>query len=509
MDGPADARADFEARRLHALAMGNPKRLAWRRENNIMNARERLDHLFDAGTGAEIGLLATSQRPEDKDRSAADGKITMFGKIEGRPAAAIANDFTTLGASSGPINSRKIAYMKQAATRDGMPLIFLGESSGGRIPDSMGAKGMGISSLDPTQYLRTRATPWVSGVLGSCFGSSVWYSCLSDFVVMRKGATMAVASSRVTSLAIGCDIDLEDLGGWRLHAEITGLIDLAVDTDEEAIDAIRRYLSYLPSHAAERPPLALPIEANGMNVAEIVPEDRSTVYDVRKVIAALVDRDTFFPLKERFAKSLVTGLARMGGHTVGIIANNPMVKGGALDVDACDKAMSMLVLCDSFNIPIINLVDTPGFLVGPEGERRKAPGQIMNFVQALQQCSVPRITVIMRKLFGQAYMNMGGGGNSDVIATWYGAEVSFMDPAVAVNIVYNVRPDTDPEKFTALRNEMSASASAFELASVFASHVVIPPEDTRRFILNALDVHSRRPNGGIGEHRLSNWPTSF
>lgn len=502
-------RADFEQRRARALAMGNPDKLKQRRTDGILNARERLDRLFDPGSQHETGLFATAQRAEVADKSPADGKVAMFGTIDGRRAAAVSNDFTTLGASSSPINARKIAYAKQVATRNGMPLIFLGESSGGRIPDSMGAKGMGASGLDPTQYLRMRETPWVSAVLGSCFGSSVWYTCLSDYVVMRKGATLAVASPRVTSLAIGRDLDPEELGGYRLHAEVTGLVDQVADSDEEAIDYIRRFLSYLPGHADEAPPLHAARDPQPCDLAELVPDDRAKVYDVRKVVAAILDADSFFPLKEKFAKSLVTGLGRLGGRTVGVLANNPMAKGGALDVDACDKAMSFLVLCDSFNIPIVNLVDTPGFLVGIEGERRKAPGKIMNFIQALQMCTVPKITVIMRKSYGQAYLNMGGGGNSDAIAVWYSAEISFMDPAVAVNIVYGVRQADEPERFEALRASLASSASAFELGSIFAAHAVIDPNETRAFLLEALGIHGRQRQSGIGAHRLAGWPTTF
>jgi acetyl-CoA carboxylase carboxyltransferase component len=380
----------------------------WRCESEV-----RFALLFDEGSFHEIGLFANSAREQDRDRTPADAKISGYGRIDGRPAAAVANDFTVLGASSSTINSRKIAYTKEVATRNGMPMVFLGESSGGRIPDSMGARGMGASGLDPTQYLRTRETPWASAVLGSCFGSSVWYTCLSDFVVMRKGATLAVASPRVTSLAIGEQVDPEQLGGWQLQAEITGLVDRAVDSDAEAIALIRRFLSYLPSHNRAQPPVSADQSAvPARNPGDLVPSDRAKIYDVRKVIEAVIDPGTFFPLKERFARALVTGLARLGGRVVGIIANNPMMKGGALDPDACDKAVNLIVLCDSFNIPIINLVDTPGFLVGVEGERKKAPGKIMNYMQALQLATVPKLSVILRKSYGQAYLNMGGGRNS-------------------------------------------------------------------------------------------------
>lgn len=497
-----------EQRRAKALGMGGATALEKRRQMGILNARERLDRLFDPGTFVETGLFANSIREADRERTPADGKISGYGKIDGRLAAAVANDFTVLGASSSTINSRKIAYAKEVATRNGMPIVFLGESSGGRIPDSMGARGMGASAMDPTQYMRTRETPWVSGVLGSCFGSSVWYTCLSDFVVMRRGATLAVASPRVTSLAIGQEVDPEELGGWQLHAEVTGLVDRTVDSDEEAIALLRTFLSYLPSHNGEVPPVSAGA-ATDRNPAEIVPSDRTKVYDMRKVVDAVVDRGTFFPLKERFARVLITGLARINGRVVGIIANNPMIKGGAMDPDACDKAVNLIVLCDSFNIPIISLVDTPGFLVGVEGERKKAPGKIMNYMQALQLATVPKISIILRKSYGQAYMNMGGGRNSDEVCAWSGAEISFMDPGIAVNVVYGIRHDTDAEKFSELHKQLSADSSAYELAGLFAAQHVIEAHETRAYLINALDIQYRRRSGGIGEHRMSSWPCTF
>jgi acetyl-CoA carboxylase carboxyltransferase component len=206
---------------------------------------------------------------------------------------------------------------------------------------------------------------------------------------------------------------------------------------------------------------------------------------------------------------LITGLARIDGRVVGIIANNPMIKGGAMDPDACDKAVNLIVLCDSFNIPIISLVDTPGFLVGIEGERKKAPGKIMNYMQALQLATVPKISIILRKSYGQAYMNMGGGRNSDEVCAWAGAEISFMDPGIAVNVVYGIRHDTDPEKFSELHKQLSADSSAYELAGLFAAQHVIEAHETRSYLMNALDIQYRRRSGGIGEHRMSMWPCTF
>ncbi|HSF20594.1 MAG TPA: carboxyl transferase domain-containing protein, partial [Burkholderiales bacterium] len=420
----------LEEKNAEALAMGGAEKLAERKKLGVLNARERIDRLVDTGSFAESGRHARSIREEVRHKTPADGKIAGFARIDGREVAIVSNDFTVLGASSSVVNMKKIRHVKQAAGRHGMPLVFLGESSGARMPDRMGASGRAILAQDPTEYQRLRESPWVSALLGQCYGSSTWYAAMSDFVVMRKGSVMAIASPGVTSIAIGKPIDPEELGGWKLLTGVSGLADMAVDTDEQALDAVKRFLSYLPAHNMEPPPERPVPGGSGeacRKMLEIVPEERNKVYDVRKVIAAVADGDSSFELKERFGRSVATVLVRLDGKTVGFIANNPLYKGGALDADACQKATSFMVLCDSFNIPIVFLVDVPGFLIGVEGEIRGMPGKVINWMNALSLVTVPRITVILRKSYGQAYINMGGGRNTDELACWPSADLGFMD----------------------------------------------------------------------------------
>ncbi|MCB1739463.1 MAG: methylmalonyl-CoA carboxyltransferase [Gammaproteobacteria bacterium] len=507
-----DLLSELDSRRETALGMGGAEKLARRRERGLLNARERLERLLDDGAFFESGLFATSNRAEVAHKTPADGKIAGFGRVDGRPIGVISNDFTVLGASSAVINGKKIRHVKETATRRGMPLVMLGESSGARMPDRMGAAGRAILGQDRYEYRRLRETPWVSALLGPCYGSSTWYSCLSDFVVMRKGALMSVASPRVSELAISQPVDPEELGGWRLHTEVTGLVDLAVDTDEAAVDAIKQFLSYLPSHQNEPPPVHEVPQGSGDDAArvlEILPESRTKVYDVRKIIAAIVDRDSSFELKPRFGRSVATVLTRMNGRTVGFLANNPLSKGGAIDVDACRKVTSFMVLCDSFNIPIVLLVDQPGFLIGLDGEKRWAPGRIMNWMNALSLVTVPKIALTLRKNYGQAYLNMGGGRNADENAAWPSADFGFMDPAVGVNVLHGLRREDDPERFDALVREIAQDSSPWSLAALYEAQNVIDPRDTRGFLIDALDVHLDRYRNGVGEHLLSNWPTSF
>jgi acetyl-CoA carboxylase carboxyltransferase component len=507
-----DVLKHLEEKNAEALAMGGPEKLAERKKQGVLNARERIDHLVDPGTFTESGRHARSIRAEVRHKTPADGKVAGFARIAGREVAIVSNDFTVLGASSSVVNMKKIRHVKQAACRYGMPLVFLGESSGARMPDRMGASGRAIIAQDPTEYQRLRESPWASALLGQCYGSSTWYAAMSDFVAMRKGSVMAIASPNVTAIAIGKPVDQEELGGWKILTGVSGLADVAVDTDQQALDACKKFLSYMPAHSMEPPPEHPAPAGLGdacRKILEIVPEARNQVYDVRKAIAAIADRDSSFELKERFGKSVATVLTRLDGKSVGFLANNPLFKGGALDADACQKATSFMVLCDSFNIPIVFLVDVPGFLIGVEGELRGMPGKVINWMNALSLVTVPRITVIMRKSYGQAYINMGGGRNTDELACWPSADLGFMDPRVSVNVLYGVKEEDDPERFKQLVAEIDRDTTPWELARLYEAQHVIDPRDTRDFLIRMLQVHRKRLKNGVGEHRLANWPTSY
>jgi acetyl-CoA carboxylase carboxyltransferase component len=500
---------DLERRRTDARAMGGEERLAKRRAQGVLNARERLDVLLEEGSFFESGLHARGIRPEARHKTPADGKIAGYGRVEGREVAVVSNDFTVIGATSSAINGKKIRHMRETATGRGLPMVFLGESAGARMPDRMGAPGRAMLGQDPAEYRRTRETPWVSALLGDCYGSSTWYACLSDFVVMRKGATMAVASSRVTSVAINQPVEAEDLGGWRLHAGTTGLVDMAVESDEEALEAVRVFLSYLPSHQGEAPPRRSGPHAPGDDperLLDVLPEARNAVYDVRGIVGCIADRDSVFELKARFGKSVTTTLARIDGRPVGILASNPKFKGGAIDVDAMRKAVSFLVLCDSFNLPVVFLVDQPGFLIGIDGEKRGAPGRIMNWMNAISLVTTPKISVIMRKSYGQAYLNMGGGRNSDEVLCWPTADLGFVDPHTGVQMMHGLKREDDPERFDALVAELRQDSSAWALAELYETHAVIDPRETRDALARLLEVHADRTP--VGRHLLANWPTT-
>ncbi len=499
-------------RTARVLGMGGAEKLAKRKAEGHLNARERIDYLVDPDSFFESGMFAVGVRPEVRHKTPADGKVAGFARIAGREIGLVSNDFTVLGASSSVINMKKIKHVKQVAAKRGLPLVLLGESSGARMPDRMGSAGRAIIAQDPTEYQRLRETPWASALLGACYGSSTWYSAMSDFVVMRKGAIMAIASPGVTSIAINKPIGAEELGGWKLLTGVSGLVDLAVDADEQALDAIKRFLSYLPSHCNEPPPVH-PVPAGSdeacRQMLDIVPESRNKVYDVRHVIRAIADTGSTFELKERYGKSIATVFGRLDGKSVGFIANNPMFKGGALDADACQKITSFMVLCDSFNVPLVFLVDVPGFLIGVEGEMRGMPGKVINWMNAMSQVTVPKVTVIMRKSYGQAYINMAGGKGADEVALWPTADLGFMDPAVSVNVLHGVKAEDDPSRFKELVAEVQRDTSAWALAELYEAQTVIDPRDTRDYLIRTLDVHRLRLKNGVSEHHLRNWPTSY
>ena len=492
--------------------MGGRDRLDKRRAEGKLNVRQRIEYFFDPGTFQEIGLFTHSTVSGMESQTPTDGKIIGWGRVNGRPMGAVANDLTILGASSSTTNMKKIEYMRSLTCERGLPLVFLTESTGGRMPDGLGSRGMGVIGQNKAQYRRLRETPWISVLLGPCYGSSSWYSAMSDINVMLQGAVMAVSSPKVTQIAISEDVSAEDMGGWQVHSRVTGLVDAVGATEAECMDTAKQFFSNLPLNSNEVPPRMEVPEDSGKDmphILELLPEKSNRTYDMHKIIRTLVDGGQMLELKAEFGKPCITAFSRLDGHSIGIIANNPLHGAGALNADCCEKITSFLVLCDSFNIPIIMLVDTPGFLVGQAGEYRKMTGKIINWMNALALVTVPVITVIIRKSFGQAYLNMGGGKHSDIFVAWPNAQISFMDPEPAISVLYNLKREDDPEKFEKLLAEMTRNVEPWDAAGIFGLNDIIAPTETRQFLTRMLNLHYNRHSGGIGRHLLNCWPTSY
>ncbi|PPR63912.1 MAG: putative propionyl-CoA carboxylase beta chain 5 [Alphaproteobacteria bacterium MarineAlpha4_Bin2] len=503
---------ELDERRANAAAMGGEEKLAKRRKRGQLNAWERLHSLVDKGSFIETGLLGSSSVTKtDEAQTPRDGKIVGFAKVDGRDIGVCVNDFTVKGASTSATNSKKMSHTRRVATEKGFPFVHVGESTGARLPDAMGSRGMGnLLGNDTTQFRRMRDTPWAAAALDTAFGSSAWLCCCSDFAVMKKGSIMSVSSPRLVSMAIGERVDLEELGGWRLHADHTGLIDRFVDTDEEAMAELRQFLSYMPANNTILPPEYEPVkdsEQDQEGILEVLPERQAQVYDMRNIIEIIVDKDSFFEFKPRFGKAGSVGLSRINGKSVGIVANNPQFGGGALSQEACRKIIDFQVMCDSFNIPIVRLMDTPGFVVGTEAERKGAPGWIMNFMNSSCLVTVPSITVIVRKAYGRAYVAMGGGRHNDEMIAWPTAEVSFMDPNFATSIVHGV--DIGEEGFEDALADIKKDSAVWDMATIFSLQNIVKPQETRNYLIRMLDVYRHRRNGGVGEHLMRTWPTSY
>jgi acetyl-CoA carboxylase carboxyltransferase component len=351
--------------------------------------------------------------------------------------------------------------------------------------------------------------------MGECYGKPTWIACLSDFIVQVKGSAMGVSGPRVLELAISEKVTDEELGGWKVHSEITGMADRVAEDEADCFRIIRQYLSYMPSHRDELAPRREVPPGSGEEMERILsflPEARNRAYDMHRILRCIVDRESLFPLKPLFGKAVITALARIGGRAVGLVASQPLHTAGAMDADGLDKMISFLCLCDTFNLPLLFFHDTPGFLVGREAERRRAPARIINAMNALAQVTVPKISVIVRKSYGQAFWNMGGTGcATDFLVAWPTAEMSFVDPEVAANVVFAGKAEASEElrkKWRELVQEMVKDASPYGAAGVHYLHDVIEPAATRDYILRALEI-CQDHRGGLSEHRLANWPTKF
>ena len=512
---------ELERRRKIALQMGGPAKIKKQHDKGRLTARERIDQLLDPESFLEVGMLNHSDVSGMEEKTPADSKVGGYGKIDGRRVVVVSNDFTVLAATSSRIAGRKEGELKALAARRGHPVIYLGEAGGARMPDIMGSAGLasyGGGGFDSYLQImsRVRQTPMITAILGECYGMPTWMACLSDFVVQVKGSAMGVSGPRVVELALGEIVSDEELGGWQVHAEITGNVDRVAENEQECFQLLRQYLAYMPDHCEELPPTAPVPEDSGSGMHQILdflPEKRNRGYDMHRILKCIVDSSSLFPIKPAFGKSAITALARIEGKVIGIVANQPMFNAGAMDTDGIDKVISFLCLCDSFNIPLVFFHDIPGFLVGKAAERKRVAARVMNYMNALGLLTVPKISIIVRKTYGMAFWNMCGSGcAADFLVAWPSAEMSFVDPAIAANVVYGGKPsaaDKQSDEWQRLIQQLVDDASPYGAAGKHYIHDVIDPRETRRYIVQALEVSYNQRCKGISEHRLANWPTKF
>jgi acetyl-CoA carboxylase carboxyltransferase component len=492
------------------LGMGGPDKIARQHSLGKLTVRERVELLFDPGTFLETGLLGhhQSQSPQMQGKfTPADGVVSGIGEIDGRKTCLIAYDFTVMAGSMGMVGEFKAARMRELALRERMPIVWLIDSAGARIQEAAGSTFARTGELFKEQVIMSGVVPQVAAMMGPGAAGTAYIPGLADFVPMVKGvSSMALGGPHLVKAAVGEDVTEQEMGGSQVHTKISGVADLEVADDPSCITAIRTYLSFFPSSNLEKPPqrrAADPADRRCEELYDIVPANPRQAYDVRRVIKTIVDDGEFFPMKPDWARSLVTGFARFGGRPVGIVANQPMFLGGAIDVNAADKAARFVWLCDAFHIPLVFLMDCPGFLVGSKVEKEGIIRHGSKMLYAVSEATVPKITVVLRKGYGAGYYVMNGRAyEPDLIVGWPTAEISVMGPEGAVNIIgRSILEKIPEEERDEKRNEMIAAVRAtigpYIAAGWSFVDDLIDPADTRRVIARGLEhaatKHVERP----------------
>jgi acetyl-CoA carboxylase carboxyltransferase component len=463
-------------------------------EQGKLFVRERLRLLLDDVEGfAEDGLLVSAMAGD----LPADGVVTGVGEIAGRPVAVMANDPTVKAGSWGPPTVEKIIRVIELARRRKLPIFYLVDSAGARITDQVdlfpGRRGAG--KIFYNQVQASGRIPQVCCLFGPSAAGGAYIPAFCDAVFMvEKNASMYLGSPRMAEEVIGEKVTLEEMGGARMHCEVSGCGDLCVPDDKAAIAAARAYLSYFPQSFTEDPPRleGRPPAYRGP-LAGIVPEDESKAFDMYALVAGVVDEDSFFEIKPEFAKEVITGLARMDGRAVGVVANQPMHKGGVLFVDSSDKVARFVWLCDAFNIPLVFLADVPGFMIGSAVERQGIIRHGAKLITAVSEATVPKLCVVVRKAYGAGLYAMAGPGfEPDATLALPTARIAVMGPEPAINAVYfnKIQAIEDPEERAAFiaerRKEYEEDIDLLHLASENVLDAVVQPDELRGELIRRL-----------------------
>jgi len=490
---------DLHTQRERIKLGGGEEKVARQHAAEKLTARERLALLIDDGSWVELGIQARphfSQSAMAGREAPADGVITGYGKVDGRLVAVAAYDFTVMAGAMGMTGELKVTRLRELALTKRVPMIWLLDSAGARIQEAVGSLFAGSGQLFRDQVVMSGVVPQVAAVMGPCAAGTAYIPGLADFVLMVKGrGSMALAGPHLVRAAIGEDVTPEELGGSRVHTRKSGVADLEVADDPECIERIKQYLSYFPQNCDEAPPVlpaSDPIERADEELLDVLPESNRQAYDIYDVIQRIVDDGLYFDVKPQWAKSIVTCLARFGGRPAGIVANQPKQLGGVLDNDSADKAARFINLCNAYGIPLVYLVDVPGFMVGTKVEEGGIIRHGAKMLQATANATVPKVTVILRKAYGAGYYVMCGRAyEPDLIVAWPTAEISVMGAEGAVEIVFRkeVEEADDPD---AKRRELIEAYR--DLIDVYVAarndmiDDVIDPRETRAQICRALEL---------------------
>ncbi|MDF1575307.1 MAG: acyl-CoA carboxylase subunit beta [Bacteroidales bacterium] len=469
-----------------------------------LTARERIIKLLDEGSFNEYDMFVEHEARDfgmDRKKLHGDGVITGTGTIGGRPVCIYAQDFTVAGGSLGFMHARKITKIMDHSLKMRMPLIGINDSGGARIQEGVNSLA-GYGEIFFRNTLASGVIPQISVILGPCAGGAVYSPALTDFVfVVDSISKMFITGPEVIKTVLGEDISMEELGGARVHSEITGNAHFFAESEDECFDQIKSLLGYLPWSNTDVPARKEMVEpGKEFNVAEIVPTDKRQPYDVRNVIRAVTDGSDFFEIQENWAANIVIGFGTMSGRTVGFVANQPLVLAGVLDVDSSDKAGRFIRYCDAFNIPIITLVDLPGYLPGVDQEHAGVIRHGAKVLYAYSEATVPKITLILRKAYGGGYIAMNSRHlRADFVFAWPDAEVAVMGPEGAANIIFRKEIATaeDPEKMRAQKVQEYKEKFANPYVAAAKGYIdsVIEPWETRKSLLHALEVSGEKSVG--------------
>ncbi len=490
-----------QLRRLRAEAQlgGGPERIAQQHAKGKLTARERLELLLDKGSFREVDPFVTTRVTDfglAERRYLGDGVVTGWGTIDGRLVYVYAQDFTVLGGSLGEGHARKIVKIMDMAMKNGAPIIGLNDSGGARIQEGVLSLG-GYADIFLRNVMLSGVVPQISAILGPCAGGAVYSPALTDFIFMVRGTSyMFITGPDVVKAVTHEEVTFEQLGGADVHTTISGVAHFAADTEADLFYMIRKLLSFLPSNNMEDPPY-VPNGDDPLRMEErlntIVPDDPTRPYDIKEVIRLIVDNGDFFEVQPDYAPNIVIGFARLGGHSVGIVANQPAVLAGVLDIKASEKAARFVRFCDAFNIPIITFEDVPGFMPGVAQEHGGIIKAGAKLLYAYAEATVPKITVITRKAYGGAYCVMNSRHiRADLVLAWPTAELAVMGPEGAVNIIFRREiaeaPDPEARRAELVAEYRAKFANPYVAASYGFVDDVIEPKETRPRLINALEM---------------------
>jgi propionyl-CoA carboxylase beta chain len=500
MPDPRSLLEDLHHRQAQAEQGGGPERIAQQHKKGKLSARERLDLLLDEGSFVELDRFVTHRSTDfglEQQKYLGDGVVTGWGRVAGRLVYVFSQDFTVFGGSLSETFAQKICKVMDLAMRNGAPVIGLNDSGGARIQEGVASLG-GYADIFLRNTLASGVIPQISVILGPCAGGAVYSPAITDFVFMVRGVSyMFVTGPNVVKTVTHEDVSFEDLGGADVHAGTSGVAHLVHDTEPECLAAVRALLGYLPENNLAEPPSRQaaepsdPVDRREERLLDVIPDSPNKPYDMHDVIGLVMDRGSFYEIHREYAGNLLVGFARLGGQTVGVVANQPAVLAGVLDINASLKGARFIRFCDCFNIPLVTFEDVPGFLPGVTQEHGGIIKHGAKLLYAYCEATVPKLTVITRKAYGGAYDVMSSKHiRGDVNLAWPTAEIAVMGPKGAVEILFKreIEQAADKEAETARRiAEYTATfANPYTAAARGFVDDVIDPRDTRPRLIDAL-----------------------